>query len=73
MLGEGIFQTIYENNKTNTAENEKKSSGADHVTFVGGRGGMGDLVWVRIFPPNLWRISSLTYNSVRLFFHYYTQ
>ena len=48
---------------------KKKSSGADHLTFVGGRGGMGDLVWVRIFPPNLGdRISSLTYNSVRLFF-----
>ena len=36
------------------------------------KGGMGDLVWVRILFPKPLAIEffSLTYNSVRLFFQY---
>ena len=53
--GKGSFKPYMRTIRQTLQKMKKKSSGADHLTFVGGRGGMGDLVWVRIFPPNLWR------------------
>ena len=44
-----------------------------HLTFVG-EGGMGDLVWARIFFPKPLELEifSLTYNGVRFFSALYT-
>ena len=53
--GKGSFKPYMRTIRQTLQKMKKKSSGADHLTFVGGREGMGDLVWVRIFPPNLWR------------------